>query len=261
MRKTIWVLTVAILCVIAKAGYEKLADKMNIPDSKSEKSVEQVVGEVFQSEGLKESVSQIDTFFYVGTYYLSEQEKLQQLQNIAIGLGVRSDCTYETNKTENGWESILRKEGANSDVELKWITVEIPEGENLASLRQYLSASITVDNSISSGMYYKRRLEEVTSTMSEHLITTSIEGTVKGNLSKEGQKKIADRILKSMAGALVMECEMDDGAVNVYGYTDDVDEVLCVGNDKININVTYSYDEEKDETTIYVATPLLNYDY
>ena len=47
----------------------------------------------------------------------------------------------------------------------------------------------------------------------------------------------------------------------IYAYTSMMKEYKKVGEDKINLTIAVSYNEEKDETTFILATPVLNQDF
>ena len=45
------------------------------------------------------------------------------------------------------------------------------------------------------------------------------------------------------------------------GWKSDIDEYITVSSNKINVNIMMNYDEQKDETNVYVATPISSEDY
>ena len=46
-----------------------------------------------------------------------------------------------------------------------------------------------------------------------------------------------------------------------YGYTDRIDNYVVADNERVNLNLVITYDEEKDVTHVIWATPFLNEDF
>ena len=201
-------------------------------------------------------------------------------------MGINNIYEYTENRTDNGSEAVLRKEGAFSLVTFKLITYEIPEKENVISLRQYISVDMSIRDSIKSGLYYKNRLGEILNDMTKDLeqndvmetygndriLSLSIKGDTYGKISTEGQKTIAKEILDGLDAEVVFEYlpgeksnaggeTVSDSGYCIYAYTKSLGEYMVIGNNKINVNIVYSYDEENNLTTLHVASPIVNYDY
>lgn len=52
-----------------------------------------------------------------------------------------------------------------------------------------------------------------------------------------------------------------DDFYSFYGYTEKIDDYIVADNEKINLNLVITYDEEKDVTHVIWATPFLNEDF
>lgn len=271
IKNSIYVLAVIISILFIWKIYDVI-----IPAAEKSNNVlvDEVIGNVFNQEGITDSNCRISGFYFYGTDYLSDDSKKQLVYDIANKLGITSDCDYSYEKNDTGFVASLSKSGASSQVLIQLITYEIQEGENVMSLRHYINVDMNINKSISSGLYYKEQLSKILNDLtSESLknsnvesfredktISISVTGTVLGKLSVDGQKKISDNILKGLNASLVFDNTNLD-VYSLYGYSEGIEEYMAIGNNKINVNIVYSYDEEKNITTIHIASPIANYDY
>lgn len=81
-----------------------------------------------------------------------------------------------------------------------------------------------------------------------------------GKLTFAQGRECAKRFLKQYQGILVEEVK-GDNFYSFYGYSDLLHSNVIVENKKINLNIVFTYNEEKGKTIIKVATPFLNEDY
>ncbi len=286
MKKIIYILSVVFAVLLVQGAYDVF--KGNGTDSMpmSNDKVEEAVARVFENEGINSCKCDIEAFYFYGTMYLAEENKRILLDNLADKLGINNLYEYSEQRTDNGSEAVLVKEGAFSKVTIKLITYEIPEKENVISLRQYISVNMSIRNSIKSGLYYKNKLGEILNEMTKELeqndivetydndriLSLSIKGNTAGKISVEGQKTIAEEILDGLDAEVVFEYQpgaksdvagetVSESGYSIYAYTKSLGEYMVIGNNKINVNIVYSYDEENNLTTLHVASPIVNYDY
>ena len=73
-------------------------------------------------------------------------------------------------------------------------------------------------------------------------------------------KDFRDSIMREIGGVVRTE-KMTEDLYTVYGYDKDIDTAISIGKEKVNINITMSYDENKDQTLIHLSTPINNRDY
>lgn len=278
MKKLIYILSVIFAILMLQGAYDvysnsKSSESMALSDDK----VEEAVAKVFENEGINSCKCDIEGFYFYGTMYMDEEDKRTLLDNLADKLGINHLYAYSENRNDNGSEAVLVKEGAFSTVTIKIITYEIPEKENVISLRQYISVNMSIRDSIRSGLYYKNKLGEILNEMTKELeqndavetygndriLSLSIKGNTAGKISTEAQETIAKEILEGLNAEVVFEygSNIDENGYSIYAYTKSLGEYMVIGNNKINVNIVYSYDEEQDITTLHVASPIVNYDY
>lgn len=97
--------------------------------------------------------------------------------------------------------------------------------------------------------WYKRNCRN-----SQVLLTQT--GTYEGILTTAQKDLLALNFLESLNAKSVME-EREEVYV-VYGYTKKLSDKIKVSGEKVNVTLAITEDKEKNITTIYMATPILN---
>lgn len=87
-----------------------------------------------------------------------------------------------------------------------------------------------------------------------------LQDTYAGNLTVEERQQIAYQLLAYFDAEIVDSVEKDQ-LFTIYAHTDLIEEEIMVEHRLINLNLLYTYNEQMDETTLIVATPLYNEDF
>lgn len=277
MRKIVYLMVILFVVL----GVEHLYDVYGVREGPVEISqLSEAVRDTFQNAGIYESECDIEGYFYYGSIYLSEEGGHELLSKLAGYIGVDSEYEYTRNRTDNGYESVLVKDGDSARLELKLITVEYEENESLIGQQQYLSVNLSVFNSVNSGFFYREKIArgvekimeaaEIQFYESENetdrrrkLVNTldiSVKGKIYGYMEPEKQKEIAHQLIGGINAIYIFDNE-ETGSYSLYAYTDEIDEYVAVGEDKININVVFNYNETENVTYIHIGSPIVNYDY
>lgn len=114
--------------------------------------------------------------------------------------------------------------------------------DSLFALEQVWSEKMKVENIMDYKDYYYRTL------------------CFQGKLTKREQKQTAKQYCQFF-GVNKRKESMIEGMVNVYGFTEKIQNSTIVDCEKINFHIAFVYDESEDKTRIYLATPFLNVDY
>lgn len=283
MKRIIYVAAI----VAAVFGVQKLYDIYGMKEVKEvHAEVSEVLSDVFNEEGIDESECIIEGYYYYGSMYLSEEGSHELLGKIADGLGVVSEYEYHRERTASGYTAALLKEGADSTLLLKLITVENEESENLISQQQYLSINLTIEDSVESGFYYRNLIEATMKNLFKEKeknpdyysgerhsyadnLWLSVKGKLYGAAEVERQKEIAEAVLAGIGAEKIFDNEENVGAwedkdlimYSIYAYTSGIDDYVAIGSEKINVNIVFNYDEENNVTYIHAGSPIINYDY
>lgn len=270
MKRILYAFGILLCVVLAEKLYDTVVPEQSVNASVV---VEENLEKVLEHENINSTQCMIDAFFYYGSMYLSDETSHELVDRISRQLGVTSEYEYDRNDTDNGSISELHKPGNQSDVRIVINTVEEEQSENIISQKQYIQIKVTINNSISSGMYYKEKVIEVINSLAsdrnaeivpeevtKNAVTMSIKGTKEGVIDLSDQRDLAFSIIKGMNAKKVFE-NIGDHNYSLYGFSDSIDDYVAIGKNKINVNVAYSYDEENNITTVHIASPIVNYDY
>ncbi len=86
------------------------------------------------------------------------------------------------------------------------------------------------------------------------------EREVEGKMALLEMELEAGDLLTSYDGEMVKSLQ-GENFYSFYGYTDKIDNYVVADNEKINLNLVITYDEEKDVTHVIWATPFFNEDF
>lgn len=139
--------------------------------------------------------------------------------------------------------------------------VEIISGDDTGNVYGYTELIIP-EHQMKDIFSYKSELESLYKRLGAENTQTILkfEGEYPGQLSGERRSREAQRLFHSLRAEKISEME-EGGLYTVYGYTKLVKEYMQVFRNRINLTIAFSYDEEKDVTRMYLATPILNDDY
>lgn len=92
---------------------------------------------------------------------------------------------------------------------------------------------------------------------------TCTQGAVRGKLSKEEMKVLAQDIFRTLGGSEVLAADslMSENYYTAYGYTTGINTFKTINGKRINMNVAISYDEKKDVTNVIFGSPIVNSDF
>lgn len=279
MKRVIYIIFIIALVFFAWELYDGYLEKNKVEDKPV---VSEVVGRVFSMEGINKSECLIEGYYFYGTNYLGEDGSRELLDRIANKLGVNTKYEYIREKTDTGYVAILTKEGADSKLVIKLITVEKEESETVISQKQYLSMNLEINNSINSAFYYYNNIakimknvifenkdnnENITEENINNNLTISVKGLIQGNVSIDEQVRISEKMLNEFGAKEVFDSineSADESKMkmySLYGYSKGIEDYVAIGKEKININIVFNYNEENRETIIHIGSPIVNYDY
>ena len=214
----------------------------------------------FNKASLLEMSASIEAFGEYGVLYLSQDAKDTILKDIATKVGI-NNYSIETTREDDNSTTTLSQTGQNGEVICKLVTVENVVEQNVIQAKQYVYINVILNNSIQSAFSYEKIVKDIVKNLQiDATVTVNLKGSVTGKLDMALKNSIANSFVDSMNVNVVTENKTDD-LYTIYGYTSDIDEYITVSSNKINVNIMMNYDEQKDETNVYVATPISSEDY
>lgn len=113
-----------------------------------------------------------------------------------------------------------------------------------------------------------KNIEEIRRIVSETLekqkikpkITSCIIGSYEGQLKGEHKMEIVKK-LTSLTDARVIENIANNELISYSLYSKHIDNYIYSGTNKINLNIAIRYDEYRDRTNIFIASPIITTGY
>lgn len=183
---------------------------------------------------------------------VSDVEKKNYVKKILSQLGIMAP--YEIENSNEGKKSSIfcEKNSDNGN-----IMVELVEVDNKNQIGIILNLKSNLDYIYD----YQDLIKDIFSSEGiKGQVNLYLEGRVSGALNYEERNYIADSMLKALDAKVVSE-NKDSDVFTIYAYTDKIDEYVKSIGRKINVNVSADYDENTNETVIYLASPTNNLDY
>lgn len=217
----------------------------------------------FENGNYLNNTATVESFFYYGDVYLTEEERKEILENIVKELGIKNKYKYD--EISEGANRISRVDYAfkGGNLKLELSTQENKINSNVYSLNHFISVKMEFENATQTAWYYKNELEKILKDLPnmyiEPEVTISMQGEMQGEMSPVSMKKIGKEIFSQLDAKIVKDNWNQDNTM--YGYSESIDMCKSIAGKKVNVNVAFGYDEIRDITTVYVASPIYNGDY
>jgi len=217
----------------------------------------------FENGNYLTNTATVESFFYYGDVYLKEEERKEILDNIVKDLGINNQYKYEEILEKESRISRINYTFKGGNLELELSTQENKINNNVYSLNHFISVKMEFENAIQTAWYYKNELEDILKELPNLYIqpevTISMQGEMQGKMSPVSMKKIGKEIFSQLDAKIVQDNWNQDNTM--YGYSESIDTCKSIAGKKVNVNVAFTYDEIRDITTVYVASPIYNGDY
>ena len=210
-----------------------------------------VVAEAMAVGEDKLSMGCVTAYGYYSDDELTADKRQTIVINLAKQLGIDTDYQIEDRETTDGIVTALKKEGAQADTQVKVISLN--NGEN------YIYTELLLKGMAATNAYkYKVKLAQMYADVGVAARTEYyIEERQKGQMDGAERASITEDFLRGMGARAVAEYEIE-GAYMIYGYSDDIDEYVYQDDEKVNVNIAFSYDETEDVTRIYRGIPFVD---
>ena len=91
-------------------------------------------------------------------------------------------------------------------------------------------------------------------------VVFTFKGSRPGIMTMDEKGEAADKVFHSLDAYVVEEVREED-LYTVYGHSSVFRDSVCYGENEINLNLAFTYDEAKKETMVYLAVPYIQMDY
>lgn len=193
--------------------------------------------------------------------YLNQKEKQNVLEEIALDLGLGDGYEIQQERRDNMESVMLKKEGDIGSVHLSITTMNIDIGDGKQRQDQYIYVLYKSNKKMDTILAYKEKIEKVLRERGlQPIPNMNFKGQKEGKMSLEKQNQVTDRLFHYLR-AKEVDAVKEKELYTVYGYSNLLKDTIAYGGNEINLNLAFSYDEEKDVTMFYLAMPYLRTDY
>jgi hypothetical protein len=216
------------------------------------------IAQAFVSTNTENMVSTLEIAAEYKKDFLSEEDKKQLIIKIADTIGLKVDKEITVIHEDARSEYSFGKKAKNANTMLKVISLAT-ETDSAIKMKHYIIIRLSISNGIRSMDSFKEKLDKLLARLGtdNKQVTLQYEGTMKGALTLKEKEQIANELVLELKGRTALT--HDEGDIyTVYAYTGLLDEYIMSAGMKINIQVAFSYDEQEDKTTVYLATPIIN---
>ena len=197
-----------------------------------------------------------------GDKYLTTEDKEKLIDHVSSKLGIKDTLEKKVVKGNTTISVSAKAQGTSSNTDIEAISITSGEKEEIKQTTQYMYVTIDIFDNMSSVIGYKDIIEDTLADVGLESVDSSIllTGFYQGKLSLFDKNTITDQILDELQAEVTAE-NRSESIYTVYAYTQNLTNSIEVQGEKVNLNIGFSYNEDKDETTLYLASPIINEDY
>ena len=212
------------------------------------------------SDGVENVTSaEVKLYAHYADANLTEPAKERLLIRLGEKLGIDSGYEISRHAEAENTSVIYTKKGENGDTTIRLISMEQTMADGAVVCENYLMTEIVLKNRSQEEIYQcKSRLEKIYSDLgmdaSSNLYLCSQQ---KGRMTEDEMQAVTTEFLETMHAKKRDVIELQD-TLCIYGYSDNVPEYVYQNDQKVNVNIAFSYDEAEDITYIHRGLPFID---
>lgn len=221
---------------------------------------EKMMVEQAMSQGVENLISgSTKAYGYYGDQELSKPAKESMVKSLAKKLGITSGYELSCDNIRNGRKTTLTKLGQHGDTTISVITLDVEDEYGQPIVENYVMVEISLKGSgaKATSNYYDELREiygELGMNPTTNLYLCSQE---KGRLVESEMEQYVEEFLANTDAKAVETMEFDNNYL-VYGYSKNISEYVYQDDEKINVNIAFSYDQAEDVTYIHMGVPFVD---
>lgn len=220
-----------------------------------------VFNHIADNGNLEQLNCSLKTNIYLGNDYINQADREAVILSVAKKLDFPDDYTLKTCHTGNSLTTSYNVVNDKVDAVIKLTTIEQPINGVELSLSQYLYIKIDFRVLPDDISYCRNQLQNYLDENGYHGdIFTNFHGIINGPADSAREESICNSIASELNGTITDTVKLDN-TYTVYGYSDSIDNYIKCDGSKINFNIAFSYNDEKDCTEVFLSSPIINYDY
>lgn len=245
-RRIIIFITALIIMWMA-AGVKVAADEI--------RTMNTTVAEAYDGASVDISDCSLEVTADYECTFMTEIERAELLECIADGIGLTIDGNYLSTTGTDRYVCTYSKSAKFCETVIKVIGVRQDETTEYHAV---VSMNFSAEGASSVDYYYELAVKAMKATGAADVRSTRIfTGRKDGRMSTKQCRKLALQISDRLGGKTIAEDE-SVGLFTLYAYTGKMQEYISVNKEKIDLQISLTYDEINDDTVIYVAVPLMS---
>lgn len=245
-----------LFCIIVIWSVVLIQGCALLHESGEEKSLE-----VFQTLNLTSIEGSVDIYAPFNKLYLNQEEKENVLRQLGAELGFEKGYEMKDDSKDNVERMLLIWKGEKEEINLSITTIHVPMEDGNYRQEQYVYMTCEVKEDVENLLSYKTLMEKMMKRRG--LIPSAnlnFKGSKNGKMTLQERQNVTDFLFRSLE-AREVESVKEEELYTVYGYSDFLKDSVAYGENEINLNLAFTFDEEKRETVFYLSMPYIRSDY
>lgn len=226
-----------------------------------EKKEEDKTVEAFETLQLSSVEGCVEILAPIGKNYEKQEGKELFLTGLIRELNLADKPEFQYEEKAEKEEISYVKEADDEKASISFITEKGGGSEQMQGEYQYVYITYELKDNIDQLLQYKTKIERLMKMRNLSSFTNlSLKGSRAGKMTLEEKEEVTDRLFHSLE-ASVVEAVREEELYTVYGYSELLRNSISYGENEINLNLAFSYDEENRRTVFYLAMPYVQTDY
>lgn len=221
---------------------------------------EKMMVEQAMSQGVENLISgSTKAYGYYGNQELSKPAKESMVKSLAKKLGITSGYELSCDNIRNGRTTTLTKLGQQGDTTISVITLDVEDEYGQPAVENYVMVEISLKGSAAkTTSSYCDELREIYNGLGMNPTTNLyLCSQEKGQLVDSEIEEYVKEFLINTDAKVVETMEFDDNYL-VYGYSKNIEEYVFQDDERVNVNIAFSYDRTEDITYIHMGVPFVD---
>ncbi len=222
---------------------------------REKKMVEQVM-----SQGVENLIEgRAKAYAYYGDEELTIRAKEDMVKSLGRKLGVVSGFEITHEKINNGNVTTFSKLGQNGDTTIKVISLDVVDEYSQPAVENYIMVEVKLKGTAAKATSnYCDTLRDIYASLGmEPTTNIYLCSQEKGQLVASQMEQYEKDFFNSMDARRIDGVEFDDVHM-VFGYSKNLEEYVYQNEEKVNVNIAFSYDSVEDVTYIHMGVPFVD---
>ncbi len=192
--------------------------------------------------------------------YMQMTEIGEVVKAAASSLGIEG-VTPVIEESDTKKTYTLTKTALEATTRVQFVEIISPVDGQTYQAKNYLIVNLVLHNKCQSITYFQELLGDYFAKLEMRpTIGLTITASKSGAVSENKAKAIMTQLVQALNGE-VKSVYFEDELKSVYGYTKDVEDYVTANGEKINMDLSVTYNELEDKTYLYGAIPVINFEY